>query len=265
MSFVALAIGGSALLGAGVSLYEGSQANKAISQEQNLLNNLQYEPINIQQLQQQATAASIADATNSLALQRSLQPAVAQSNAELQSSVAKQLALGGNLNADTLNQVEQAGRTAGSISGATGNAAPLTSALIGQNSINLLQQRQNAATALSAANPAPTVGLSAQDIASATEANNNALNQFNLAKAGAQSNLINSGAQSSAATAGGIGGSLSSAAALLALLSKGGSSTATPTLGTGVPSSFSGTSPNLVGGSALLFPTASGSINPGGS
>ena len=222
-ALVAAAIGGSAIIGAGVSLYEGSQTANAISKQQDLLNNLQYQPIDIAALQKTATETSINDAINSLALQRKLQPAVVRSNEELQKSVADQLALGGQVPADVANQVAQAGRTSTGISGATGNAAPITAALLGTTSLNLLNQRQQAATNLAAANPAPSVGLSAQDIASAMEANNNATNQFNIAKAGGQASLINSTAQNNAGTAAGVGSSLNQALTLMALL--GGKST----------------------------------------
>jgi hypothetical protein len=222
-TWIAVAIGGSALVGAGTAIYEGSQTQKAINSQKDLLAGLTYQPIDIKKLQADATAASIADATQSLALQRSLQPNVVRSNEALQKSVADELALGGQVNADTRNTVSEGGRVAGGLSGNTGNAAPTTAALLGLNAIDLLHQRQSAATQLAAANPAPTVGLSGSDIASAEVANNNALNQFALGKAGAQSNLINSQAQSNSATAAGVGSSLSQALALMALL--GGSKT----------------------------------------
>jgi hypothetical protein len=268
MSFVAIAVAGSALIGAGTAIYEGDQNRDALSQEQNLAQNVTYQPINIAQLQQQATQASISDAINSLALQRQLTPNVVTSNNELSASVAQQLAEGGNLPPDIASQVAAAGRTAGASSGTTGNAAPITSALIGQSALGLLQSRQQAATALSAANPAPSVGLSASDVASAVEANNNAENQFNLAKVGIQSNLINSGAQANAAETGGISSSLSQALGLLALTNGGssgastlGASSGTNAFSSGSASGFNGT---LATPSASIPLSTSGSVIPGG-
>jgi hypothetical protein len=227
MSFVAVAVIGGAVIGAGTSIYEGSQTQKAIKSDQDLLNNLTYQPIDIPSLQAAATQASITDAQNSLALQTALQPNVVKANNETAASIAGQIAQGGNLGSDISDQVEEAGRTAGGATGNLGNAAPYTAGLIGTNALALLQQRQNAGLALGAANPAPAVGLSAQDVASATEANSNAINQFNIAKAGGQANLINSQAQANSALAGGIGSSLTQAASLLALTnsSKGSGST----------------------------------------
>ncbi len=223
--WVAVAIAGSALVGAGTAVYEGNQSRKAIGKQQDLLNGLSYTPIDVAALQKSATETSIKNATDSLALQRSLQPNVARSNDLLQKSVADQLALGGQLPPDVANEVNRAGRTIGSSSGSLGNSAPVTAALLGQTSLGLLNQRQNAAMQLSAANPLPTVGLSPQDLASATIANNNALNQFALGKAGGQANLINSQAQSNSATAAGVGGSLSSELSLLALSGYGKNTT----------------------------------------
>ena len=113
MSFVAIAIAGSAVIGAGTSIYEGAQTRNAISQEQQLAQSATYQPIDVAQLQQQATQASITDAINSLALQRQLTPNVVKSNDELSASVAQQLGEGGNLPPDIAAQVAQAGRTAG--------------------------------------------------------------------------------------------------------------------------------------------------------
>jgi hypothetical protein len=209
---------------------------------------LTYQPIDVQQLQQQATQASIQNATNSLALQRQLQPNVAKSNDELQASVASQLALGGNLGADLSNSVTNSARTSNAASGAQGGSGPATAALLGQSALGLLQSRQNAATQLAAANPAPSVGLSPSDLASATIANNNGLNQFALAKAGASSNLINSQAQSNSATAAGVGSSLSSALSLLALSKGSGGATST----TLQPQTFNTTNPTITAPTAAI-------------
>ena len=226
-TFIALALGASAatatavgvgaagILGAGVNLYEGNKAttaaNKALDAQQKLVQSATYTPINVQQLQQQATQASIQNATNSLALQRQLQPGVAASNDALQKSVAEGVKAGGNLTPDEQSQVASAARIAGGTSGAVGGVGPYTAALTGQSANALLQQRQGAAEQLAAANPAPSVGLSASDLASSSIANTNAQNSFNLMKLGAQSNLINSQAQVTAAGAGQQGAAIGSA------------------------------------------------------
>jgi hypothetical protein len=65
-----------------------------------------------------------------------------------------------------------------------------------------LQQRENNAFSLLASNPLPTAGLDPGALASAEVSQNAAQNQFNLAKAGVSSNLINSQAQLQAGQAG---------------------------------------------------------------
>lgn len=225
MSFVAIAIVGSAVVGAGTSIYEGdkaqSAAEQAQQQQEQLAQSLTYTPIDVDQLQKQATAASIANATASLNLQKQLQPNVVAANNALQKQVADNLKLGGQLTPDEQSQVAQAARVAGGSSGAVGGIGPYTAALTGQSANALMLQREGAAAGVVAANPAPAVGLSPSDLASATIANNNALNQFNLSKAGVQSNLINSNAQLQAGAAGqtaaNVGSALNGAASLASL------------------------------------------------
>jgi hypothetical protein len=262
VSFVAIAIAGSALIGAGTSIYESNKAQdaaqSALTQQQQLAAGLTYQPIDIASLESQATEASIANATNSLALQKQLQPGVYQANQELQQSVASQLAMGGNLPPDIANQVTQAARTAGGSSGNQGNNAPATAALLGTSALSLLQQRQQAAASLAAANPAPQVGLDPGSLASAVVANSNAANQFNLAKAGIGSNLINSQAQVTSAGAGAQAGQINSLTSLLGQLalyqSKTGTGANTPALQAG-----NAALPTAAQTSALVAP-ANGSI-----
>jgi len=199
-----------AVAGTAYSAYSSSQAQKkalnaqqgAIDQQQNLLAGLKYEPIDIAKLQSDATAAAAQNATNSLALERTLQPNVAATREGLSKTVADQLALGGNLSPDVANQVATAARVRGSSSGVGGNAAPITAALTGQTAQSLLQQRMSNSANLLAANPLPTAGLDPGSLASAEIANQNALNQFNIAKAGGTANLINSQAQVTGSQAG---------------------------------------------------------------
>lgn len=235
MSFAAIAVG-VGVAGIGVGLYESNKANQtagnALTEQENLINSLSpYSPIDINQLQATATQDSIQNAKNSLALQTQLQPNVVASNNELAKSVADQLKLGGQLSPDQINSATLAGRTAGASSGSFGSSAPLTATLLGQDSNALLQQRQNAAETLSAANPAPTVGLDPGTLANVTVANSNALNQYNLSKAGLGSNLINSTAQVNAGTLGTNSASINTILNALKGLSPSGTASNTPALG----------------------------------
>jgi len=174
----------------------------ALKSQQQIQAELKYQPIDLEKLKADASAQAAQNATQSLALERLLQPGVADTRAGLQDRVASELKLGGNLSPDVANQVATQARTAGAASGVGGNAAPLTAALTGQTAQGLLQQRENNAMGLLAANPLPTAGLDPGSLASAEVAQNAAQNQFNLAKAGVASNLVNSQAQLQAANAG---------------------------------------------------------------
>lgn len=227
---------GAGLLGVGASLYEGNKAQQALSsaqqQQQALVSSLKYQPIDINQLATDAANQAATNAAASLALERSLQPAVAGTRANLASTVQSQLALGGKLSPDIANQVAEAARTQGGLSGAP--AGPITAASIGTTANALQQQRIGNATSLLAANPLPVAGLDPGSLASEEVAQNTAQNQFNLAKAGVSSNLINSGANVAGAQA---GLQSSQAASLLSLVKQfpsllgGGAPTSTPTSG----------------------------------
>ncbi len=218
---------GAALAGTAASIYGQKQQEKAAknatNQQRNLLDNLKYEPIDIEKLKRDATASAIENATQSLALERSLTPNVAaqreatdSAKAELARQVGADLKLGGNLSPDTINRVTQAGRIAGATSGVgSPSTVPLTAGLLGIESINLLNSRRNAANALQGPGPSPVVGLDPGAIASAEVADNAANNQFNIAKAGGDSNLINSEAAARNAQIGGQVGVVSSLANLL--------------------------------------------------
>lgn len=174
----------------------------ALKTQQEIQASLKYEPIDLEKLKADASAQAAQNATQSLALERLLQPGVADTREGLQKRVASELALGGNLSPDVANQVATAARTAGAASGIGGNSAPLTAALTGQTAQSLLQQRENNAMNLLAANPLPTAGLDPGALASAEVAQNAAQNQFNLEKAGVASNIANSQASLQGAQAG---------------------------------------------------------------
>ena len=210
-----------AVLGAGTSLYNASQARvtgnkqadlaqQAVDKQRALLGSLKYEPIDIEKLKTEATANAISNARNSLALERELSPAVAATRAGLSEQISKDLALGGKLSPDIANQVARASRTMGALSGAP--AGPLTAASIGTTAEALKQQRLANASGLLAANQMPKVGLDPGQIAALEAEQAMAMNQFNIAKAGGQANLIN---REATAQAGRLGTNAASDASLV--------------------------------------------------
>ena len=210
-----------AVLGAGTSLYNASQARvtgnkqadlaqQAVDKQRALLGSLKYEPIDIEKLKTEATANAISNARNSLALERELSPAVAATRAGLSEQISKDLALGGKLSPDIANQVARASRTMGALSGAP--AGPLTAASIGTTAEALKQQRLANASGLLAANKLPVSGLDPGQIAALEAEQAMAMNQFNIAKAGGQSNLIN---REATAQAGRLGTNAASDASLV--------------------------------------------------
>lgn len=177
-----------------------SAARDAQLRQEELVKNLKYEPINIDKLRADTHAQAVDNATQSLALERSLQPNVAAAREGVSRQVSSDLARGGNLSPDVMNQVARASRTMGSLSGAP--AGPLTAATIGQSAEALKQQRLGNAFSLLAANQLPVAGLDPGSLASAEVAQNAALNQFNAQKAGINANLINSAANLQGSAAG---------------------------------------------------------------
>ena len=186
----------------------------AISNQQQSLANLQFNPINIPQITAEAHQQAVANATQSLQLEAQLNPGVAATRQTLQNQVAQQLALGGQLSPDQTNAVTRAAEAGGGIAGLGSSSLPLTAAQLGLTSNQLMLQRQQQGEALLAANTLPQTGLNPGDIASLNVANTNALNQFNLSKAGANTSLLNSqigAAQSNAQNTANIGGQLTGA------------------------------------------------------
>lgn len=220
------------------------KASHAVSDARKIADSVEYQPIDLAALTKTAHDQAVQNATQSLDLERSLQPGVADARATLQRTVADQLRMGGNLPPDVVNQVEQAGRTASGTSGTLGGSSvPLTAGLLGISALGLLNQRQTNASNLLASNPLPVAGLDPGTLASLEAQNNAAQNQFNLAKAGVDTNLVNSQAQANAA-AGGV--SAANYSSLLGLLTKQN------------PSS-TGTDTSLLG---KLFSAYGGSSNP---
>jgi hypothetical protein len=196
-----LALGGAALgMGVGNMLDTQAAQKKAAS----AVNNLQYQPIDLDKLQQQAQGYAQQNIAKSIELERQYMPDVSAARFGLQKQVAQDLARGGNLPPDVANQVTRASMAQAG-SGGFG-AGPLTAAQLGLSSIDLRNQAQQKAAALTVGASAglPTSGLDPGSLASAAIGQNQAQNQFALGKAGALTNVYQSGANANAAMTGNI-------------------------------------------------------------
>ena len=220
MSFIGVAVGGLAAAGtaaagagaatilgaAGLGLSAGGMIGnsmaqkKAAGQEQNL----QYQPIDLDKLQQQAQGYAQQNIAKSIELESQYMPDVSAARFGLQKQVAQDLARGGNLPPDVANQVTKATMAQAGAGGF--GAGPLTAAQLGLTSLDLRNQAQQKALALTAANPLPVSGLDPGSLASAAIGQNQAQNQFALDKAGALTNVYQSGANTNAAMLGNIAG-----------------------------------------------------------
>ncbi len=212
-----------AAISAGTAIYSSGQqkkaANKALDAQRGIAADIKYEPIDIEKLKYEATQAAIENATNSLALERQLTPKIADTRAELSRQISDDLKLGGELPPDVANRVTTAGRVIGARSGiGSGSTVPLTASLMGISSLDLANQRRQAASNLLRDNPLPIGGLDPGQIASVEVANNAANNQFNLEKAGVASSLANSEAAARTAQ---IGGQVGTVGALSNLIGSG--------------------------------------------
>lgn len=178
---------------------------------------LQYTPIDLDKLQSDAHDQAVKNATNSIALEKSLEPSLDSARFGLQDQVNADLQSGGNLPTDVANQVTRASITGADSAGLQGAAGPITAASLGLTSLQLRNANQAKAASLLAANPLPTAGLDPGQIASASIANNNQLNNFNLAKSGVLANANQSNANANS----GLLGSLGSLAPLVTKLGAG--------------------------------------------
>jgi hypothetical protein len=255
-----------------------SAAKDALAQQQQLAANLKYEPVNIETLKEQARQQAITNATQSLALERELSPDVAATRQMVAERVRSDLGLGGQLSPDVQAQVARASRVSGALSGAP--AGPLTAAQIGLTAEGLRSQRLGQAEQFLTQNRLPVAGLDPGSLASAIVAQNAAMNQFNLAKAGVGANLAQSGAQVAAGAAGsqqGITGTLLNAVPNLVgqigrlPIFQGstgganvGSALSTPTLGMNAATPFAMPSiPSQVAPTESLFNYTIGSVPTG--
>lgn len=200
-----MAIGTTAALIMGGASLAGSLIQKnALSKAQSQLNNLQYQPIDLEKLKLDAQANAEQNLAKSIALEQKYQPHVAAARLGLQTQLAQDIERGGKLPLDVANQVTKASMGAAGAGGF--GAGPLTAAQLGLSSLQLRNQAQERANAYLAANPMPISGLDPGALASATIGQNQAMNQFNLGKAGAQANLTQSQGNVMSSMLGNLGG-----------------------------------------------------------
>jgi len=194
----ALIMGASSLGSAAISANAQKKASDIVNQQQ-------YKPIDLEALQRQAQGYAHQNLEKSIALEQQYMPDVSAVRFGLQKQVAQDLARGGNLPPDVANQVTRA-TMAQAGSGGFG-AGPLTAAQLGLTALDLRNQAQGKAASLTANATAglPTSGLDPGSLASAAIGQNQAQNQFDLSKAGAQANLIQSGANTQAQLLGNLG------------------------------------------------------------
>ena len=188
-------------LGSAYSAYEN---NKNAGKNKNNVNNLTYQPIDLQALQTQAQQAAQQNIANSIALEAQNEPGLSATRFGLQGQVASDLNNGGIVPTDVANQVSRNAITGANSAGLYGAAGPVTAATLGTTATALRNQNQQKAMQLLQGNQLPTAGLDPGALDSAAIANLNAQNNFNLQKAGA----INNANQSSANAQGGMIGSL---------------------------------------------------------
>jgi hypothetical protein len=209
----ALVMGGATVAS---SLVQRNAAKKAQAQ----IDKLQYNPIDLAKLQTDARENAEQNLAKSIALEQKYMPQVSAARFELQSQIAQDLARGGKLPLDVANQVT---RSSMAQAGAGGfGAGPLTAGQLGLTSLDLRARAQERANAFLAANQLPVSGLDPGALASAAIGQNQTQNQFDLSKAGAQANLIQSQGNAMSSMIGQLG-------ALGGMYYSGGGSTNLPT------------------------------------
>lgn len=202
-TWVAVAVAG---VGAATTVYEGSQNRKAAAQNSQAVQQTQYQPIDINALQQQAQEFAKQNAANSLAIEAQNEPGLSSARFGLQNTVAGQLAQGGNLTPDIYNQTARAAISGANSTGIEGAAGPITAASLGDTAMQLQQQRILNAQNLVNFNQLPASGIDPGSLVSAVIGQNNAQNQFDLSKLGATTAANQSTANANNALAGSVGG-----------------------------------------------------------
>ena len=135
----ALIMGASALGSAAISANAQRKSSELVNQQQ-------YKPIDLEALQKQAQGYAQQNLEKSIALERQYMPDVSAARFGVQKQVAQDLARGGNLPPDVANQVTRASMAQAG-SGGFG-AGPLTAAQLGLTSMDLRNQAQQKAFAL---------------------------------------------------------------------------------------------------------------------
>ncbi len=110
---------------AGTAIYGAINSKKAADKSAAQVSNLQYQPIDLKALQEQARTTAEANARNSKALEAELNPDLAAARAGSQKQVASNLALGGNLSPDVANAVTSASEAQANSAGLYGGAGPI--------------------------------------------------------------------------------------------------------------------------------------------
>ena len=266
MSFIATAVGGGIALaaggGAGViaagalagsaigsSINSRNAANKAAS----MVNNLQYQPIDLNQLQAQAQGFAEQNLAKSIELEKQYLPSVAAARTGLQQQISQDLMRGGNLPTDVANQVTKASMAQAGAGGF--GAGPLTAAQLGLSAYDLRTQAQQRANAFLQANPLPTSGLDPGSLASVAVGQNQTQNAFNVGKTGAQINALQGVTKADNALAGSLASGFGSFAGMM-----GGASN----LGTSGFGNFSPASASSIAAGNTFGNGLSGNWNTGG-
>lgn len=218
MSWAAVIAGGAAIVGSAV------QANAAKKNKQTV-SDLQYQPIDLDQLQKQAQAYAAENYANSLALEQRFQPELAALRPELYGQVGEDLKAGGNIPDDVYNQVAREAISGSNAAGLTGAAGPITAAMLGLTATQLRDKNQQKAASILSSNALPVAGLDPGSLASAALSQGNAQNQFTLNKAGA----VTAANQSQANTWANVLGTLSEQVGKIKWPSSSGGSKPAPT------------------------------------
>ena len=198
----------------------------AASNNASNINNLQYQPIDLGQLQSQAQQAAQQNLVNSISLEKQNEPGLSATRFGLQGQLASDLAGGGNVPTDVANQVSRSAITGSNSAGLLGAAGPITAATLGTTAMNIRNANQMKAMQLLQGNQLPTSGLDPGALASASIANTNAQNQFTLGKAGALNNVNNANAAANSGMMGaGAGGLMQILGQMGPLLSGSGGDT----------------------------------------
>jgi hypothetical protein len=174
-----------AIIPLAIAAYQAYTSKKSADKSEDMVSNLQYQPIDLKQLQEQARTTAEENARKSIELEKELNPDLSTARFDSQKMVADDLKDGGQLPTDVANAVTSGGIAQSNKAGLYGGGGPITAANLGLTALGLRDQRLTRALTLAQANPTPTAGLDPGAVASLEVAQNNALNQFNLAKSGA--------------------------------------------------------------------------------